>query len=197
MYKSYFENIQSNIHSNRYDILDSTQGKYSTFVTPKDYNYEGIISSDCVGVIPIIKDKVVLRKEFCPPYFTRDKNYSKDNPNLYNSIITGGIELNETSIQAGIREVKEESGIIIKDYDVVNYIEVPIFKNTFVRLHFYILNVKDYIVEKPKGDGTLNEKKSKSYSISINDFISKEVEYKDSLYVFAKEKLQNIYGNLN
>jgi hypothetical protein len=90
MYKSYFENIQSNIHSNRYDILDSTQGKYSTFVTPKDY-----------------------------------------------------------------------------------------------------------IVEKPKGDGTLNEKKSKSYSISINDFISKEVEYKDSLYVFAKEKLQNIYGNLN
>lgn len=197
MYTRYFENLNSNIDKDRYKVLDSTIGEYSTFVTPKDYPYEGIISSDCVGIIPIVKDKIILRKEFCPPYFTRDKDYSKESPNLYHTIITGGIELSETPIQSALREAKEESGLIIKSYDVVEYMELPIFKNTFVRLHFYILNVKSYEMEKPKGDGTVNEKKSKSYSISIEDFLNNDVQHKDLLYSFAKGIMNNLYGNLD
>jgi len=97
------------------DIL--WHGKYITVVSPKIAPYEIILEDDGVFVIPIIGEKIGIRKEYCPPYLLKNHDVNE----LFYTVITGDIDDGETDGEAAVRELKEEAGITILSYKILYY----------------------------------------------------------------------------
>jgi len=148
------------------DLKILKKGEYVDFATPVDIPYELIhATDDTIICIPIIGDKIGIRYEFCPPYMVKDQVRN------YYTLITGGINSDEKSIEGLKREVKEEAGVIIKDYDILfQKLNIPIWKSTDNRMYFYIIRINDYEKIIPPGDGTKNEQKSVTKWITLDEY---------------------------
>ncbi len=145
------------------------KGKYLSVVSPIQDSYEAIHENDCIGVVPLIKINnnlyACIRKEYNPAYSIKDKTGKK----LYYTIITGTVKNKESYEKCMIRELKEEAGIIAKKYNILyERKKIPINKASDVRMTYYIIHIQEFEKEIPKGDGTKNEKLSKSFFININ-----------------------------
>lgn len=150
------------------------KGKYASVISPKkkELNYECLHEPNIIGTLPILeynnKKYVIIRKEFCPPYMIKDVD-GETEP-LYYTIITGKIEKDEPILNAFEREMEEETGVKIKDYDIIHQLdEIPVCKSTDMRMSLFIIEIKSYDLNKATGDGTLNEELSKSVLFPIED----------------------------
>jgi len=155
-------------------------------------DYECLHEKDIALVIPIIdKEIFVIREEYCPPYFAKENS-----PRLYFTVLSGKIEDNETWEDTMLREVKEEAGIVVDPMGYTTMIlfeNKPICKSTDMRGTFVILEAHKYSREKPQGDGTENEKLSRSlfcHKDMISWFLGQDNI--DMLLIFGLNKLKEL-----
>lgn len=152
------------------------KGEHVNLVSPKERDYEFVHELDAIVCIPILYTKegpmIVVRKELCPPYSSKDVS-SED---LYYTLLTGKIDNGEHPFEAMQREIMEEAGISVGNIKVRRFKEnVPICKTTNMRAHFYVFTTNDYEVLDPIGDGSYWEEQSETYLIDIYEYS----EYKD------------------
>jgi 8-oxo-dGTP pyrophosphatase MutT (NUDIX family) len=146
--------------------------------------------SDVIMVLPIIRNYFIIRKEFCPPYLIKDKTGEQ----LYYTTVTGKIEEGENPTFAMLRELQEESGIIPVDYTILyEKHEVPVCKSTDMRAHIYMVKINQFNKEKPVGDGTTYEEKSKS--ILVPNYKMDEICMKSNVD-FLLIGLYNMYKSI-
>jgi|SaaInlStandDraft_4_1057021.scaffolds.fasta_scaffold13705_3 8-oxo-dGTP pyrophosphatase MutT (NUDIX family) len=144
------------------------EGDWVSIVSPVEHDYEALHEMNGVLIVPILYDKdqplIGIRKEFCPPYFIKGH---KPDSGLFYTAISGGVEDKEDPETAAFRELKEEAGIIPISYSVTElYKEINFVKNTDALSSCYLMKIYTYDKEKPKGDGTENEEKSKTIWVS-------------------------------
>ena len=139
-------------------------GEFMHIVSPEKYPYEIAYEKDCVMVLPIIstggKNYVVIRKEFCPPYFIKDEKEG-----LYYTIISGGVHSDESSDAAMLRELEEESGLKVSQYETLFKKEnIPLCKSTSIRTTFYIIKINE-TARTNKSSNRIHEERTASCSI--------------------------------
>jgi 8-oxo-dGTP pyrophosphatase MutT (NUDIX family) len=122
-------------------------------------------SNDSVICVPYLieSNEIILRHEYVPTF-----KYV-DGQEYHVTVIAGGIEYGETPDQAMLRELEEESGIVLRD-DYKLEVEGPIFLFKGIADKFYLyvlpLNERDYHEVIARGDGSVVEEKSKSVKVS-------------------------------
>jgi len=79
-------------------------------------------------------------------------------------VITGGVENKETSEEAVIREIIEETGLIVKEVITLNWGSIYKWRDNLCEEHNFISFVKS-------GEITLNEEHSKYKWLDVNKFI--------------------------
>lgn len=137
-------------------------GEYLSVVSPDDAPYEAIHEPNAVHVIPVdVKtSEVFIRREVCPPYTVRDAS----DHTQFQTLVSGGIDENETPEEAAIREVREELGIDLSnaEYELIPLtpMNIPFTKNTVGRITLFALMLFSYTSEEPEGDGTPYEELS-------------------------------------
>lgn len=151
------------------------KGKWVSIISPIDAPYECLHEEhDFVLVLPYLeprneseKRQFIVRKEFYPSYQMKDMH------KIHYTVISGAIEKNEIPFEALIREIKEESGIIVKDFEIIEEKEyMPLCKSTDFRGYFYILKIKNWSKIVPEGDGTEYEAKSESILVTFDELTS-------------------------
>ena len=126
-----------------------------------------IKTKDCILCIPILieTNQVILRHEYIPTF------KSVDGQEYHATIVAGGIEPGEDPKTALLRELEEEAGIVLReDFQIEEeYKPLYISKGHTNRYHPFILplNERDYHEVIPKGDGSEEEKISKSVKVDI------------------------------
>lgn len=146
------------------------RGKYVSLVSPKDAAYECLHEIDGVLILPIVDGKIGIRQEYCPPYFIKDP----DDNTLFYTVMSGGKDAKDKDcVATAIRELKEEGGVTVvkgKAYRVFE--NRPYVKNTDSRESFVVIKVDEYEKDTPKGDGTSNEKKSKTLWVTQEELLN-------------------------
>lgn len=131
--------------------------------------YEGwavLEEPDNVICIPFIVEynQFIIRQEYIPSY-KLDQGVE-----FHLTVLSGGVEENETPKQSLRRELEEEAGIVLRDNFEINF-DRPIykFKGSSSKYHVCILPLteNDYHEVIPKGDGSQAESVSKSVKISV------------------------------
>jgi 8-oxo-dGTP pyrophosphatase MutT (NUDIX family) len=147
------------------------KGKWVDFVNFNGYEVLDENKS-LVIIIPLIINNhensahhihIGIRSEFCPPY----QMFDGLERNWY-TVISGGIEKDETRNEALFRELYEEAGLKFSDKNkvqlqVIND-NIPLCKSATLRASIILLKSESENVTfgTPSGDGTENEKKSKT-----------------------------------
>lgn len=138
----------------------------------KIINYEGwniIDSPDCVICVIVLRDsnQVVFRQEYIPTYKKRD------NAELYLHVISGTMDKEGESREDCLkREILEEAGIVIREnFPIVFEKSLYMTKGNMSQYHISIVELykDDYYETVAKGDGSREEKLSKSVKIDFND----------------------------
>lgn len=130
--------------------------------------WDVIEGHDSIICVPILEDtnQVVLRYEYIPTYKRKDGN------GMYLNVISGTIEDGESPIDCLRRELVEEAGIVLRDNLPIN-IEDPIYVSKGCNKRYYIcllpLYKDDYYEVHAKGDGSKEEKMSKSVKVYNQD----------------------------
>lgn len=130
-------------------------GDYVSIISPDDTPYEALYEPDSVHVIPVDVPtaEIFVRRETCPPYTVRDRN----NYDQYLTVVSGGLEDEETSEEGAKREVQEELGIDLDmaEYELIRLTpdSIPYAKNTSARITLFALMLFDYKMSEPEGDG--------------------------------------------
>jgi len=149
------------------------EGKWISVVSPVENPYEAVHEKDVIIVVARLADtkKWLVRLELCPPYNIKESDPS---PELrWYTTITGKIEEGEEPRNAAIREVEEEAGIKILDYEAFEERKnVPVCKSTDMRCWLYVLNITDYERVEVVGDGTYYEEKSKTVELTRDEIAS-------------------------
>ncbi len=159
---------------NKFDIL--WEGEYVSVVSPKDHPYESLHEINGIMVIPIVRDKIGIRKELVPPYLLKDET-GKD---FYYTVLSGGVEEGETPDEAADREIKEEAGIEFKSPKITEvFREMPVCKSSDMRMTFFIYADDEYEYEKPEGDGTELEEIAETIWVTLEEF--KEIINQDNI----------------
>lgn len=170
------------------------KGDWVSLITPEDYPYECLHEGSNVIILPIKDGKVGIRSEFCPPYFVKE-----DTPRNYFTVISGMKEAGEDCKDAALRELREESGVVVKAATLYRMYENRAFvKNTDMRSYLVVMVVKEYTTEQPEGDGTSNEQKSKTIWVTLEEL--QEVLKKDNtdcLLYFCSFIIKNVFETLN
>lgn len=150
------------------------KGEYLDLISPIDTPYECLHEKDNVIILPIIKNKVGIRYEYCPPYFIKEEKERN-----YYTVISGGKD-ESNSKDTAIRELYEEAGIIVKKARLYRLYEgIAFVKSTDMRSNLLLIIIEDYEKEKPSGDGTENEEKSKTLWVTLEEL--KEILKKDNI----------------
>ena len=150
----------------KYKIL--FKGNYVSIISPLDAPYEALHEKSGVLIVPYLinEECFIIRKEYCPPYCIKE-----DKMRLYYTLISGGIEDNESVEDSLFRELEEETGVIYPNIEWIEQVSnIPVCKSTDYRTTIFIMGVTDYDYIIPKGDGTANEAKSKSIKVSIDEW---------------------------
>jgi 8-oxo-dGTP pyrophosphatase MutT (NUDIX family) len=165
-------------------------GKYIKIISPKDHPYEAVLEKDGVIIFPILNGQIGIRKEFCPPYFIKDKSGDK----LYYTVISGQIDEGEDTSSTVMKELKEEAGISLHDFRILWSKEnIPVAKITASRTNIVILEIIDYEPTAITGDGTEYEAASKTLWVTEQEL---EEIVKLSNTDLLLIGLFNIYKNL-
>jgi 8-oxo-dGTP pyrophosphatase MutT (NUDIX family) len=149
-----------------------------------------------VVILPYLRDEgfIILRHEYIPTYqyFYKD---SLDYKNITNflTVVTGTVEKGESLENCVRRELYEETGIVLS-----NLYKPEIDKHLFLskgnisQYHTCIVELRynDYKVVPAKGDGSEEEKLSKSIKVSLGDI--DEIKKHDLIteYMITKFKLE-------
>ena len=149
------------------------QGKYVDIIKYKDTEISK--TNDSVAILPYFRDEAtfLMRLEYMPAYQykNRDKSNLKRVTN-YLTVITGGIEVNETPEKTIRRELYEEGGIVLNSMYPFE-VEGPFFIDKYgtgqIWLCLLELPVNSYRQIKPPTDGSKNEKLSKNIRVSVGD----------------------------
>ena len=151
------------------------KGNYMSVISPIKHPYECVHEPDVIMVFPVLEVKskfvkdltnyyMVVRKEFCPPYFVK-----KDKEEYFYTCVTGGIEEGESPDHAMKRELVEETGIELLDYDIIfERHDIPICKTSDMRSHIYGLLIKSFNPVEATGDGTVNEAMASTIFVNLN-----------------------------
>lgn len=169
------------------------KGDWLTVISPHKYPYEAVHEINLAVVLPIIKTKsgppiFVIRKELCPPYTV----YGGDR--RFYTVLSGGIEGQETASAAMLREMQEEAGLVVEDYRVLYRKHMPVCKVSTSISHFHIIEVLDYKRIKPTNDGTKYEELSES--VFTTQDMMEEIVTQDNVD-FLLVGLYNIYKSLS
>ena len=171
------------------------QGNFAKVISPKDHPYEAFHEGNGVMIVPIINGKIGIRKEFCPPYLVKNDT----GKTLFYTLITGMIDEDDaTPMDAALRELKEEAGIVVKEYKPLYAIEdIPEAKSNTRHIGLYVLDIKDYRRIGIKGDGTEYEEKSETIWVSPYQLAQIVIHEKniDFLLVSAYFILKEISNN--
>jgi len=167
------------------------KGKFVDLISPLKDTYECINEKDNVIILPLREGKLGIRLEYCPPYWIKDINGEE----LYYTVISGGKDEKDVK-ETALRELKEESGVTVTKGKVYRlYENIGFVKNTDCRSSLVFVNIKEYEEEKPKGDGTINEKKSKTIWVTkkeLDEILTKKNI--DSLLFFCSSVMRLIWN---
>lgn len=157
----------------------------------KIIDYEGwsiIKEKDLVVCLPLLieTNQMIIRYESIPTfkYVTGQEFHA--------TVLSGGIETGETPEMALLRELEEEAGIVLRPDFVLEGEPKPLFisKGQTNRYFTYILplNERDYSEVIARGDGSVEEARSKSVKVDLK-FIN-SVNSSDLItdYMLAKLK---------
>ena len=126
------------------------KGDYISIISPEEHPYEVVLEKNGVAILPIVNNKLGIRKELCPPYLIQDKSGEK----FYYTLITGGIEDGDDLTETVFKELKEEAGIDVSSYDILfKKLDLPYSKSSAARTNVYILDIPNASYTKPVGDG--------------------------------------------
>lgn len=154
------------------------KGKHISVVSPEEYQYEAVHEPDVITVLPIIEVHskhvkgivdyyLVIRKEVCPPYLIK---YDGLEPFFYTPITGRRDKSNETPEETMRRELVEEAGIELIDYEIlIHKKKMPVCKTSDMRMDFFILLVREFNPVEAVGDGTVTEEMSKSIFVKLGD----------------------------
>lgn len=159
-------------------ISKTTKKKKSDILYSDDYvkliSYEGwsmISEKDLVIVLPYLieSNELILRYEYIPTF-----KYV-DGQEYHVTMLSGGIEDNETPLDAAIRELEEESGIVLKNEKKLQELKpVYVSKGNCNKYHMFFLPLheRDYYQIKAVGDGSKAEAKSSCIKINYKNIDS-------------------------
>jgi len=146
------------------------KGKHLTVVSPNKYPYEAVYEKNGVVCLPIItvkgKELFVIRKELCPPYMIHGGDQ------LFYTVLSGQIDGKDSPDDTLLREIREESGIVVKSHKVLWSKPMPVCKTTSGVGNYYVLRITDFTIEKPTGDGGAYEKASKTLFVTADQLES-------------------------
>jgi len=129
--------------------------------------WTAVDEKDMVVTIPYLVEynQVILRMEDIPPFKMKYPEMEH-----FVTCVSGSIEKGESPKETLIREVKEETGIVIKDDFDIDFAR-PLFasKGNTAQYHICILPLyeKDYYEVIPQGDGSVSESKSKNVKLDV------------------------------
>lgn len=151
------------------------KGEYVDLISPIENPYECLHEKDNVIILPVIDNKIGIRYEFCPPYFIKEKKERN-----YYTVMSGGKEEREDIKDTSLRELREESGIVVKKAKLYRlYENIGFVKNTDMRSSLVLLIISEYEREEARGDGTENEERSKTLWVTLEEL--KEILKKDNI----------------
>jgi 8-oxo-dGTP pyrophosphatase MutT (NUDIX family) len=162
------------------------KGKFIKVISPKAAPYEAVQCGDAVMVFLMdMQNRITfIRREHCPPYeYQTPFKY-------YYTTITGGIEVGEVPLDAAIREVKEETGVDLKEHivEVVDLFHGKFTKVQTDTIHVYLIKGSGFIVGHASGDGTFYEKECTTVQVPFDEI--KDLRPRDylleSLWALAK-----------
>jgi len=157
---------------------------------------EVIKEKDTVAILPYFKydGTLLMLSEYLPAYQYKNKDtQALKNVTNYLSVITGGVEENESVEKAIRRELYEEGGVILNNLFNIEYIG-PFFKSKNHSSQVYMcileLNANDHKQTQPPGDGSKSEKLSKTIKISLGDIDNIKVNdlYTQNLIMMLKSE---------
>lgn len=150
----------------------SYDGKHFKVKQYKDW--ECIEGNDYIVCLPHLIDRgeIVIRKEWIPTFLLKEPNKE-----FHLTVVTGGIDENETPEEALFRELEEEAGIKLNTH-YSNYEKLGEYytnKGNNGKCHIYYLpiEINDFQYITPTGDGS--EAESKSSCVVV------DTQYLDSL----------------
>lgn len=141
-------------------------GDYLKVKAVNDWEY--VEEKDCVVVLPHLTtfDEIVLRKEHVPPFNTREPEQES-----FLTVVSGTMEAGETPEQTMIRELKEETGIMLNTGFTgwTKWGEYFWNKGNNAKVHIYYLplTTSDFANVAITGDGSESEEKSKSIKVDM------------------------------
>ena len=121
---------------------------------------------NCVACLPYLIEynQVIVRQEYVPTFKKADGN------DYFLTCVAGKVEVGETPEQCLRRELEEEAGIVLRDGYQFEF-ERPLFacKTTTAQFYFCLVPLveDDYQEVIASGDGTKNEKMSKSTKVDV------------------------------
>lgn len=148
--------------------------KSDFFELVKFRDYEFIKGSPTIAVLPVLvaDRKIILRKEFLPCW-----QYQEPHRQLFLTSVTGCVEEDETLDAAVLRELREETGVIVTgEYKVLRGRTMYIGKHSNMTVTPFILLLSQYSLETPTGDGSVFEAKSDHMVVNLNEIDNYQVD---------------------
>ena len=131
--------------------------------------WEFVEEKDCVIVLPhlINFNEIILRKENVPPFNTREPNKEH-----FLTVVSGTMEAGEDPTETLVRELKEETGIMLNTgfKGWTKWGEYFWNKGNNSKCHVYYLPIttSDFQKVVAKGDGSVSEDKSITVRIDLS-----------------------------
>lgn len=148
------------------------EGDHVSVVTPRNYDYETLDSTDQVFIIPFFlkEKKFLIRKELVPSYNIR----KEDSSELSYTILSESIEGTEDTLEKTLlRAMSEKAGILFDiDDDVLFLIKegpIPLMKGLTAKVTIYLVVLGDYYKVTPKKDLSYIERQSETMLCSIDE----------------------------